>query len=553
MKAEKSLASRFPYLAAQWHPSLNESLTPNDVTGCSGKAVWWQCEKGHAWKARVYHRAYGCGCPVCFSERKTSFAEQSIYYYFQMVTRTQNRFTALGKEIDVYLPDLRIGIEHNGRYFHKDKAKKDTEKIRFFSSKGIRILTVQEGDADTTDADTVTYNHKKKASLDWAICTLFSIAALRAPAVDVTSDEQSIYARYACIEKERSLARMLPELAQQWHPSKNGTLTPDLVSFASAKRVWWLCEKGHEWRCAPASRQNHQGCPYCAGRKVLAGFNDLETTMPHLAVQWHPERNGSLTPQKISRGSDRLVWWICPSGHSWDASPAQRLRGEGCPYCAGKRVLAGYNDLSTHQPQLAKQWHPIKNGTLTPEMVTPHSDKQVWWQCETGHEWRSGIGDRSRGNGCPYCSGRTIIPGKNDLKPLDPELAAQWHPDKNGSLTPRDVAPISGKWVWWQCVHGHSWRAKISNRHWGSGCPVCANHIVCTGFNDLATTDPHLAAQWHPTKNADLKPEQVTRGMGKKIWWLCSQDHAWQACLYSRSQGSGCPVCYQQNRKRPST
>ena len=552
LEKERTLAYRFPALAAQWHPTRNGGLTPDNITAYNGRRVWWMCRKGHEWQTAVYHRAYGCGCPICAVEFKTSFAEQAICYYFLKVTDAENRYTRLGKEVDIYLPRYRIGIEHNGKYYHKGKEKKDAQKIAFFSKKGIRILTVREGDEDYIAGDNITYNWKKKASLNWAIRTLFALVSIDAPPVDVVNDEQRIYDQYEFMEKKNSLARKMPDVAAQWHPSKNGKLTPDSISFASAKRVWWLCSKGHEWQTPPASRQNGEGCPYCAGKRILAGFNDLQTTAPHLAAQWHPTKNADLTPQTITQGTRRRVWWLCPKGHAWDTAPSDRLRGEGCPYCSNKRVLAGYNDLSTKDPVLASQWHPSKNHPLTADMVTPGSDKNVWWQCEKGHEWKSGIGDRTRGNGCPYCSGRSIIPGKTDLGTLNPALAAQWHPTKNGSLTPRQVAPVSGKWAWWQCEYGHEWRAKISNRHFGSGCPTCANHIVAVGFNDLATTHPEIASQWHPTKNGDLHPNQVTRGMRKKIWWTCSKGHEWQAFLYVRTRSTGCPVCYQESRRKPS-
>lgn len=552
MDKEKSLAYRFPKLAEQWHPTRNGDLTPDDITACNGRKVWWLCKKGHEWQAYVYHRAYGCGCPTCAYEYKTSFAEQAICYYFRKVTEAENRCMQYGKEIDIYLPLFSTGIEHNGKFFHKGKEEKDAQKVAYFAKQGIRILTVSEGDSDAIDGDRITYNWKKKTSLDWAILTLFTMIQLDAPSVNAAADEQDIYAQYDFMEREHSLAKKLPGIAVQWHPTKNGKLTPESISFASAKRVWWFCERGHEWQTAPASRQKGQGCPYCAGKRILPGFNDLQTTAPHLAAQWHPTKNGDLTPTAITQGTRRRVWWICPVGHAWDAAPTDRLRGEGCPYCANKRVLAGYNDLHTRCPELASQWHPTKNGTLTPDMVTPGSDKKVWWQCVIGHAWISGIGDRTRGNGCPYCSGRAVIPGQTDLQTLDPALAAQWHPTKNGSLTPRDFAPVSGKWVWWQCRYGHAWRAKISNRHWGSGCPTCANHIVSVGFNDLATTHPEVASQWHPTKNGSLTPEQVTHGMGKKVWWQCSKGHEWQAFLYRRSQGGSCPVCYREKRRKGS-
>jgi hypothetical protein len=70
------------------------------------------------------------------------------------------------------------------------------------------------------------------------------------------------------------------------------------------------------------------------------------------------------------------------------------------------RLIIGTNDLTTIKPDLSKQWHPIKNGSLKPQQVTAHSNKKVWRKCELGHEWCASVASRSNGSGCPVCSGR---------------------------------------------------------------------------------------------------------------------------------------------------
>jgi hypothetical protein len=131
--------------------------------------------------------------------------------------------------------------------------------------------------------------------------------------------------------------------------------------------------------------------------------------------------------------------------------------------------------LETINPELANQWHPKKNGNLTPKGVTPNSDKKVWWVCNKGHEWKATISNRNRSRGCPYCAGRVVC-DDNCLHTVNPSLAAEWHPVKNGRLTPRDVTPGSSKRVWWRCRKGHAWEAIINSRNQGFGkCPFCRN------------------------------------------------------------------------------
>ena len=214
-----------------------------------------------------------------------------------------------------------------------------------------------------------------------------------------------------------------------------------------------------------------------------------------------------------------------------------------------KNVISGYNDLATVNPLLAKEWHPTKNGGLSPDMVTAGNSKKVWWQCANGHEWLSVIANRNRGIGCPYCSGKRVLKGFNDLATKNPELAKEWHPTKNGDLKPDMVTASSNKKVWWQCPNGHEWQAIIANRNDGNGCPYCSGRYAIKGETDLATKKPELAKEWHPTKNGDLSPDMVTASSNKKVWWRCANGHEWRAVIYSRSSGRGCPYCARKGKK----
>lgn len=202
----------------------------------------------------------------------------------------------------------------------------------------------------------------------------------------------------------------LEELLAQWDPERNGTCLPSDVSRGSKTRVWWRCEKGHQWQCTVASRTGEgSGCPVCAGKQVVPGVNDLTSMFPDVAAQWHPEQNGTLRAEQVSPYSNRRVWWRCELGHEWRTMIAHRTKvGSGCPYCAGFKVLAGFNDLQTLRPEIARQWHPTLNEDMTPSMVMPGSHRKVWWQCEQGHAWKSVVYSRTgpRKSGCPVCAGK---------------------------------------------------------------------------------------------------------------------------------------------------
>ena len=271
------------------------------------------------------------------------------------------------------------------------------------------------------------------------------------------------------------------KLLSQWDAQRNGTLSPDTISYGSKAKAWWHCEKGHHWQAVIKSRASGAGCPFCTNRKVMTGENDLLTRHPDLAAQWHPERNGTLLPSQVLSGSHKKVWWRCEKGHSWQAAIVSRTSdGTGCPVCAGKLIIPGENDLASRFPDVAAQWHPSKNGTLTAQAVSPFSNRRVWWICKRGHSWQAAVSARTLWeSGCPYCTGKKVLPGFNDLATRQPEIAAQWYQPLNGELTPEMVTLGCNKKVWWQCEKGHVWQAVIYSRCGAqkAGCPVCAGTV----------------------------------------------------------------------------
>lgn len=274
-----------------------------------------------------------------------------------------------------------------------------------------------------------------------------------------------------------------------------------------------------------------------------------------LLAQWHPEKNGTLSPWDVSRGSKKKIWWRCAKGHEWQAELKSRSRGAGCPVCSNRAVQQNVNDLGTTHPFLAAQWHPEKNGESLPRDFAAGSGVKVWWRCELGHEWQASIASRAgKGSNCPVCSGKTVLAGVNDLQSLFPELAEQWHPEKNAPLTAARVTPSSNRRVWWRCEQGHEWQASVASRsRCRSDCPFCSGKQTLPGFNDLASLHPALAAQWDDKLNGALRPDMVTPGSTRKVWWRCEEGHVWKAVIYSRTgkRRHGCPVCAGKTKKMP--
>lgn len=346
------------------------------------------------------------------------------------------------------------------------------------------------------------------------------------------------------ISDDYNLAVVFPEVASEWHPTKNGALTPDQVAPYAGSKAWWKCANNHEWQATINSRSNGCDCPYCYGRFPTTDYN-LAIVRPEIAKEWHPTRNGKVTPADVSPGSGKKAWWMCEHGHEWETEICHRRRF-GCPVCAvekSRKMKRGTERMIDVRPDLADEWHPTRNRELNPEDVSRGTKLKVWWKCGEGHAWKAEVKKRVKGTGCPYCTGRNVSK-ENNLEAVNPELAAQWHPVKNEKLTPRKVTPGSKKSVWWQCKKGHEWEAAILNRARGNGCPFCSGKRA-SGEHNLKVANPELAAQWHPTRNGSLIPEKVTPHSSFKVWWQCSEGHEWRTTVAHRSKGRGCPTCHK--------
>lgn len=281
------------------------------------------------------------------------------------------------------------------------------------------------------------------------------------------------------------------------------------------------------------------------------------TEIPKVAREFHPTKNALLKPCDITVGSRTKVWWLCPNGHEYLATPNSRLgrrdkgKIQGCPYCSG-RLATPENSLLICFPDIAKELDEQKSG-LKAFSITRSSGQNVWWRCPEGHSYQSRVANRTQlGTGCKYCgtennSPRSVSDEYNLL--LDyPTIANQWHPTKNSDLTPDTVSSGSKRVIWWSCKKGCEWQAQVNSRTDGRGCPYCSGNKVGFG-NDLKSLSPEVASQWDYDKNQPERPEEFTNGSTKRAWWICSKGHSWDAVISSRTAGRGCPSCTNQSSR----
>ncbi len=619
IKGINDLATTDPNIVKEWNYDKNKDITPFEVVRGSAKRVWWKCDKGHEWQTVIYARTKGnTKCPYCCNQK-------ILAGYNDLKTNNP----VLAKEWN---------YDKNSNLKPSEVSPNTTRKVWWVCDKG----------------------HEWKASIS-----------------DRQRGDGCPYCSgHTVLSGYNDLKTKNPGLAKEWNYKKNENLTPEKVTNNSGKKVWWICDKGHEWQATIASRNYGNGCPKCAnenqtsfpekivfyyisnvyedaienykpewlkpmeldiyipsmkvaieydgrqwhknskkdndkndlckkhniklyrlrekgcsainnnsinfileniksdGSQVVEGikwlsqqigfnmdvnisrdFNKINESInyykkekslisSYLINQWNYERNGNLTPEKVTNNSGKKVWWKCDKGHEWQAGINDRQRGDGCPYCSGHKVLKGFNDLFTTNPELKKQWDFNKNINVDPSCLSKGSSKKTWWICDNGHSYQQLINSKSKGIGCPICDGKLIKSGYNDLKTKNPRLAKEWNYERNGNLTPEMIAPNSNKKVWWKCDKGHEWQAVVSSRNNNSNCPICGNKKLLKGYNDIVTTNQKILLDWDYIKNDDIDPSNFLATDKTLCWWKCHLcGFEYKKSIYNKVRSPRCPKC----------
>ncbi|MBI5480854.1 MAG: zinc-ribbon domain-containing protein [Deltaproteobacteria bacterium] len=471
-----SLAALQPRLAAEWHPSKNGTLQPQQVAVGSERKVWWRCasDRRHEWPAAVCSRARrGHGCPFCAGRRVLPTESVAA------------RFPALAAQ------------------WHPT-----------------RNGSLRPEHAPVCSSRRVWWRCPKGPDHEWQAAT----ASRTAPARSGHRPGRCPFCANRLVSVTNCLAARRPDLVRQWHPTRNRGLTPVDVMFGSARKVWWRCPEGedHEWRASVCERSvENTGCPFCRGRRVSV-TNSLARLRPDLAAEWHTTRNGGLTPAQVTLGTNLKVWWWCARNprHLWAAPVKARARdGAGCPYCSHRLLLPG-DSLAARSPRIAAQWHRTRNGRLRPDEVRPRSHQPVWWCCPQGrdHVWAAPVCDRTSTLGrCPFCAGLRVSV-TNSLASLHPGVAREWHPTRNRDLRPAQVRATARAEHWWLCPRGHSWRASPRSRTAGGrACPVCAE-----GLAIAAPRPGTVARRGCPTTSPTSSARPLGRGGGDGGAGACS-------------------------------
>ena len=355
----------------------------------------------------IKQRSNRQGCPICAQQSQTSFPEQAIYFYLkQAFPDTVNRYIFDGREIDIFIPSKNIGIEYNGYFSHKKKTEKDMLKKAFFESIGITLFVVKEYKYAEEKENADFYIHERTTfnNLTHLIENILKSLNIDISVdVDCSRDVIFIKNQYVILRKENSIAAVRPDLVSRWDYEKNGSITPEMVTLGTGQRFYWKCRICNRSYLALPSKIAEGSV--CSKHRNLLKYegNDLATKHPELLKYWDYEKN-DVEPSEIFGGGERVVYWKCEKGHSYTKSILKHIRGEGCPICAGKKVLEGFNDLLSQNPELAKEWDYELNNCKPNEIHYNSQSKKIHWICSVcGHKWQYKVSNRKN---CPECERR---------------------------------------------------------------------------------------------------------------------------------------------------
>lgn len=205
---------------------------------------------------------------------------------------------------------------------------------------------------------------------------------------------------------KNDLASQFPDTAALFDIELNGC-PPSAVFAKTNKTFWWHCDNGlpHKYLMRPNNKTTKgYSCPICSGQLLLSGFNDLETRYPNIAMEWDYDRNVG-KPSDYRYGSGYAAWWKCRKcGLSYQSPINVHIRGHGCPYCSGLKIMPGMNDLQTLFPDIASEY--LNNNVIPVTEISPGTHKKVRWKCpDCGSIYEASPHHRTSGNrtGCPNC------------------------------------------------------------------------------------------------------------------------------------------------------
>ena len=553
VKHEESFGAKHPDLVKEW--SNDNELSPFEYTENSKQEVEWTCDKGHKWKAALYTRSSGYGyCRECFPRGKNSRAFSEIYPELKGRYSEKNKILFEGRSCyDTDLVVWKCSQKHEflESFYNIHQSGRLSCNICNFRKivPGINDLQTiypdiaRDYDAEKNEINVDQISPKSSDEDTYWICKKGHHFQRSVRNHVIWQGVCPVCSRHVLVKGENDLLTAFPEIYKVWDYNKNEKRPEDCFDTLINK-YQFSCEQGHNYRANVRQIVDHEyRCLVCEGIIAMKGTNSLLDTHPELAKEW--SSNNYRIPDECIKESSLLVEWVCQvCGGSYSAKINEREVGDdSCPYCNYKRILVGFNDLSTTHPELVLEWSLSNN--RNPEGIMKTFAGNVKWVCpDCNGEYSASVINRESGDdACPYCNSDRVLIGYNDLATTNPELAKEW--SSNNDRGPETITKAMGIRAFWKCPECQGeYVSSPNNREVGDdSCPYCRNDRALIGYNDLATTNPELALEW--SQNNERGPETVTKSHKAKVNWNCPEcGGEYAAPVFDREAGDdSCPYC----------
>lgn len=482
---------KYKYLLDEFHPIKNGDIDKYKLTYGCDKNIYWLCSEGHTWL-----------CPV---KRRT----------------TKNQKCRKCKNIK------------NNKILLVEKYKNIADEIH----------PTKNGDIDINklycnETTMIVWICTKNRSHEYTMMIKQKIAM---------KDPCKVCRKIDSLKKKKkvqanSLRTKHPDIADEFHSTKNGYHTAETITCGSTLLMWWICQKcGNEWKQGVSKRLRVGKNCYNCRKKEKDYNNSLGKNCPHLLKEWDYTKNIDIDPFVISQNSGYRAFWICENGHP-HRMPIKIKKNDlrNCPDCPKEN-----KKLSEKYPNLLNELCYEEDKKIL-DNYTYGSNKKFTWKCDKEHTYEMAINCKTRGKGCPTCAGR-IVDETNCLA-RHKDIASQFHPTLNGNITPNDVHERSNKKYYWICDVNkkHVWKSSVVHRVVRkSGCLYCAG--LLTIYEESVAHDySYLLDEFD--KNAEINKDidlgKLSKGSHVEVGWKCSDGHKWITKLYFRTlHKTGCPTC----------
>ena len=461
---EKSFAALHPDMIEEY--DSRNLLDPFEVTEHSTRTVSWVCRNNpeHTWQANFYERASGYKrCPVCDPHPKYKVMLYEMYPEFEKYYSKENRRSF--KSYALQSNEKPLWTCDNGHTY--------PNSIYRISQRGFFYCPLCEGSIVVAEINSVTAKRK--------------------------------------------------DIVDQWS-CKNDFL-PEEVYYNTTSPVLWECTTCSGTYAFPVSdkREGNVSCPYCNGRRVLSGFNEIPSW---LITEYSLKNEVPISEYPVN--SVHKVLWTCPTCHGDYLYRIcdREIGDDSCPYCRHKKILVGFNSLADTDPDLAKEWS--SGNSDLPSEYMKSSTHRALWTCPTCHgNYFYRICDRELDDdSCPYCRNLKVLPGFNSLPDLAPELVNEWS-SENPDL-PSEYTRSSTHRALWTCpsCHGDYFYRICDREVDDDSCPYCCDKKILPGYNSFKVRHPEEMEEWDELANFLLvDPNYILSSYNKAVWWICSKGH----------------------------